>query len=121
METAVPGMVWSVWYDGQPATAFGFSRASVFDPEHWQAWAFGTDRFKRCVPLMTRHILTLRPQIERHCRRLQVISLTWHDIAHRWIEALGAKREGRLRAYGRGGEDFLIYAWTKADALNSRS
>lgn len=113
LETAVPDMVWSVWYDGQPAAAFGFSRASAFDPEHWQAWAFGTERFKRCVPLMTRHILGLRSKIERDCRRLQVITHDGHDIAHRWIEALGATREGRLRSYGRGGEDFWIYAWVR--------
>ncbi|WP_422377454.1 hypothetical protein [Roseibium sp.] len=115
IETAVPGMVWSVWYDGQPAAAFGFSQASAFDPQHWQAWAFGTERFKRCVPVITRHILSLRPQIERDCRRLQVITMRGHDIAHRWIEALGAEREGRLKSYGRGGEDFLIYAWTGSD------
>jgi len=114
METAVPGMVWSVWYDGQPAAAFGFSRASAFDPDHWQAWAFGTERFKRCVPLMTRHILSMRSKIERDCRRLQVISLVGHDIAHRWIETLGAEREGRLTGYGRGGEDFWIYAWVRS-------
>ncbi|WP_298986396.1 hypothetical protein [uncultured Roseibium sp.] len=113
METAVPGWVWSVWYQGQPAAAFGFSRASAFDPDFWQAWAFGTDRFRRCVPLMTRHILNLRPEIEKHCRRLQVISYKNHDLAHGWIEALGAEREGLLRSYGRGGEDFYMYAWTR--------
>lgn len=113
LETAVPGMVWSVWYEGQPAAAFGFSRASAFDPEHWQAWAFGTDRFTRCVPLITRHILSLRVSIEQNCRRLQVISYAGHAGAHRWIEALGARREGRLGSYGRGGEDFYVYAWVR--------
>lgn len=115
LETAVPGMVWSVWYDGQPAAAYGFSRASAFDPEHWQAWAFGTDRFRRCVPLITRHLTDLRPVVERECRRLQVISHKDHDIAHRWIRTLGGKREGILRYYGRGGEDFCLYAWVRAE------
>ncbi|POF29605.1 hypothetical protein [Roseibium marinum] len=118
LETAIPGMVWSIWYDGQPAAAYGFSRASAFDPEHWQAWAFGTPRFRRCVPMMTRHITSLRPQIVRECRRLQVITLVDHDIAHGWIEALGAKREGRLRSYGRGGEDFYVYAWVRASGVS---
>jgi hypothetical protein len=111
LETAVPGMVWSVWYDGQPAAAFGFSQASAFDPDHWQAWAFGTDRFRRCVPLMTRHLNGLRPIVEQDCRRLQVLSLTGHDIAHRWIETFGGRREGLIKSYGRGGEDFYLYAW----------
>jgi hypothetical protein len=113
LETAVPGMVWSIHTGGQPAAAFGFSRASAFDPEHWQAWAFGTDRFRRCVPAITRHFRVLRPQIERDCRRLQVMTLKDHDIAHGWIEALGGQREGLLRCYGRGGEDFYVYAWVR--------
>lgn len=113
METAVPGMVWSIRYEGQPAAAYGFSRASAFDPEHWQVWAFGTDRFKRCVPLITRHITGLRPLIARECRRLQVITHVDHDLAHGWIEALGARKEGLLRSYGRGGEDFFLYAWVR--------
>jgi RimJ/RimL family protein N-acetyltransferase len=113
VETAVPGMVWSAWYEGQPAAAFGFSRASAFDPAHWQAWAFGTDRFTRCVPAITRHILDLTASIARDCRRLQAITHEGHASAHRWIEALGAGREGRLRSYGRGGEDFYVYAWVR--------
>ncbi|MEO9528850.1 MAG: hypothetical protein ABJL00_04560 [Roseibium sp.] len=116
VETAVPGMVWSIWYEGQPAAAFGFSRASAFDPDHWQAWAFGTDRFKRCVPRMTQQFVELRPRIERDCRRLQVITHKDHDIAHGWIEALGATQEGLLRSYGRGGEDFYVYAWVRQGA-----
>ena len=115
LQTAVPGMVWSLWYDGQPAVAYGFSQASAFDPDHWQAWAFGTDRFRRCVPAITRHLLEIREIVERDCRRLQVITLENHDIAHGWIEAMGATREGRLRAYGRGGEDFYVYAWVRGD------
>lgn len=113
LETAVPGMAWAVWYEGQPTAAYGFSRASAFDPDHWQAWAFGTDRFKRCVPLMTRHLNEIRPIVERECRRLQVIAKSDHDIAHGWIEGFGGQREGKLRAYGRGGEDFFVYAWVR--------
>lgn len=113
LETAVPGMVWSIWQEGQPAAAYGFSRAAAFDPDHWQAWAFGTGQFRRCVPHMTRHLSAIRPVVERDCRRLQAISLVGHDVAHRWIEALGGQREGVLRSYGRGGEDFVIYAWTR--------
>ncbi|CTQ53132.1 hypothetical protein LP7551_01653 [Roseibium album] len=113
LETAVPGMVWSIWYEGQPAAAYGFSRASAFDPDHWQAWAFGTDKFKRCVPLITRHLNSLRPVIEEDCRRLQVLTLSDHDIAHGWIEALGGKKEGVLRSYGRDHESFCVYAWVQ--------
>ena len=110
---SIPGWSWVVLYDGQPAACYGFSYAAPFDPEHWQAWAFGTDRFKRCVPLITKHLKSIRDLVEQHCRRLQVITYTEHDIAHGWIEALGAEREGLLRSYGRNGEDFYIYAWVR--------
>ncbi|MDN3720144.1 hypothetical protein QW131_15405 [Roseibium salinum] len=114
METAVPGMVWSVWYDGQPAAAYGFSRASAFDPDHWQAWAFGTERFRRCVPLITRHVTSLRPLIEQECRRLQAITLQDHDIAHGWIEALGGKNARGSCAPTAGAERiFFVYAWVR--------
>ena len=113
METAVDGMVWSVWYEGQPAAAYGFSYAAPFDPDHWQAWAFGTKHFKRCVPMMTRHLQAIRPTVEKHCRRCQVVTYVNHDISHGWLEALGAEREGMLRSYGRNGENFYVYSWVR--------
>lgn len=113
VKTAVPGMAWSVWYEGEPAAAYGFSQAAAFDPDHWQAWAFGTERFRRCVPLINRHLKSIRSLIERDCRRLQVITHSEHDLSHRWIETLGGRQEGVLRSYGRGGEDFCVYAWVR--------
>ncbi|TYC55678.1 hypothetical protein FMN50_11575 [Rhodobacterales bacterium] len=115
VKTSVPGMAWSVWYEGEPAAAYGFSQAAAFDPDHWQAWAFGTERFRRCVPLITRHFKRIRPLVEQECRRLQVVTHAQHDISHGWIEALGGRREGVLRSYGRGGEDFYLYAWVRED------
>jgi len=113
VEHSLPGMAWSVWLKGQPVAAYGFSYVSPFDPDHWQAWAFGTERLKRAVPAMTRHVNSLRDQIAAECRRLQVLTYKEHDISHRWLESLGAKREGVLRAYGRNGEDFVVYAWVR--------
>lgn len=121
LETAVDGMAWSIWDKGQPIAAYGLSHASPFDPEHWQAWAYGTDRFKRAVPLMTRHFDSIRDVIRASCRRLQVITHTEHDLSHRWLERLGAEREGVLRAYGRNGEDFAVYAWVNQENADSIS
>lgn len=112
-QASIPGLSWVVVYEGQPAAAYGFSYAAPFDPEHWQAWAFGTDRFRRCVPTITRHLLSIRPLLEKRCRRCQVVTHTEHDLSHQWLEALGAEREGLLRSYGRNGEDFYVYAWVR--------
>ncbi len=121
MRTAVPGMVWSIWLDGQPIAAYGFSYAAPFDPDHWQAWAFGTDRFKRAVPLMTRHLLSIRDLVEARCRRCQVITHVDHDLSHRWLRSLGADREGLLRSYGRNGEDFEVYSWIREGEQNEQA
>jgi RimJ/RimL family protein N-acetyltransferase len=119
METAVPGMAWSIWYRGEPIVAYGLSYAAAFDPDHWQIWAFGTNRFKRAVPMMTRHIQSIGDVIKAGCRRLQVITHTEHDISHRWLEGLGAQREGVMRSYGRNGEDFVLYSWVNRDGTHS--
>ncbi len=113
VDNAVAGMAWSVWCDGQPVAAYGFSHAAAFDPDHWQAWAFGTTKFKRCVPIITRHIESIKDIIEAECRRLQVITSLDHDVSHRWLEGLGAEFEGVLRSYGRNGEDFAVYSWVR--------
>ncbi|WP_289035998.1 hypothetical protein [uncultured Roseibium sp.] len=113
---SVPGFAWSIRDNkGQPIAAYGMSYAAPFDPEHWQAWAFGTDRFRRVAPLMTRHLQSIRDVIETNCRRLQVITHVEHDLSHEWLRKLGAKREGLLKAYGRNREDFEIYAWVRQE------
>lgn len=115
MQTALPGLAWVVRRDDQPVAAFGFSVASYVDPDLWQAWAFGTKDFKRAVPEMTRFLHEQYSEIKEttSVRRVQAFTLTDHDVSHRWLKSLGAKHEGTLRAYGRGGEDFDVYAWVK--------
>jgi RimJ/RimL family protein N-acetyltransferase len=116
VQYSIPGFAWSIRDgEGQPVAAYGFSQATPFDPEHWQAWAFGTDQFRRAVPLMTRHLLSVADVIRERCRRCQVITLVGHDLSHRWLRKLGARREGLLQSYGRNGEAFEVYAWTRSD------
>ncbi|MEJ8474604.1 hypothetical protein [Roseibium algae] len=116
VEHSVPGFAWAIRdNEGQPVAAYGMSYAAPFDPEHWQAWAFGTDRFRRVVPLMTRHLQSIRDLIEANCRRLQVLTHLDHDLSHRWLSKCGAKREGVLHGYGRNGEAFAVYAWLREE------
>ena len=37
-----------------------------------------------------------------------------HDVAHRWLELLGAVREASLEDYGVGRKVFHCYSWTKS-------
>ena len=101
------------WYFGSPIAAFGFAPAS-YGGTVWTAWAFGTRKFKRAVPEISRFALeTVAPQLLWDgVRRVEVRSIAGHDLAHRWLARLGARRDGELRSWGRGGETFLLWSWT---------
>lgn len=45
--------------------------------------------------------------------RLECRSMDGHTEAQAWLECLGAHREGTLKAYGSGGEDFHCYVWRR--------
>ena len=110
--SASPGWAWTYW-ENQPVAAFGVSPGYYATPHIWTGWAFGTDRFRRAVPEMTRFMLGKQEQIRQAgCRRLEVRSLAGHDIADKWLSSMGAKQEGVLRKWGAGGEDFNLWAWT---------
>lgn len=95
-----------------PVAAFG---ASEQHPNMWTAWAFGTRKLRRAIPAITRHIRRHIVQALLYCgaNRVEVRSIADHDVAHRWLENLGAEREALLRGFGKGGEDFVLYAWRR--------
>lgn len=98
--------------DGSPVAAFG---AGELHPNMWTAWAFGTRRIRRAIPAVSRHIRDhMIPAIlKAGAHRCEVRSIVDHDIAHRWLEGLGAVREAGLPGYGRNGEDFILFAWRR--------
>ena len=105
---------WAAKIAGQPVAAFGVAEASPLTPHIRTAWAFGTDRFRRAVPAISRFAMTRWPVRLRMegVLRLEVRALADHDIAHRWLASLGAEFEGTLHCYGTAGEAFRLYAWT---------
>ncbi len=107
---------WTVQLSGQPVAAFGVAVTSPLTPHIRAAWAFGTRRFRRAVPAISRFASVEWPDrlAAENVRRLEVRSLAGHDIAHRWLAALGARPEGDLVAFGTGGETFRLWAWTSA-------
>lgn len=104
---------WTSWIDDQPVGAYGFSQGW---PRHvWSAWAFGTDRFSRSVPQISRHIrLEVIPTlVSMGVRRVEARSIFSHERAHAWMESLGAVKEAEMEAYGNQGETFYLFAWTR--------
>lgn len=101
------------WERGSPVAAFGIAQAS-FSSTVRSAWAFGTRRMRRAVPAISRFGLeTLAPLLlAQGVLRLEARSIADHDLAHRWLAVLGARREAELRRWGRGGETFVLWSWT---------
>lgn len=112
MTRSSPDHCWAAFEAGSPVAAFGLTEQH---PGLWQAWAFGTKRLRRAVPAISRHALgVIRPDlIARGANRVEARSIAGHDLAHRWLESLGARRQCLLEAYGRNGEDFVLYAWVR--------
>lgn len=104
------------WYRGSPVAAFGAAPAS-YGGTVWTAWAFGTRKFKRAVPAISRFAReTIAPQLLRDgVRRVEVRSIADHDLAHAWLARLGARRDGELLSWGRGGETFSLWSWTEKE------
>ena len=104
------------WWRGSPVAGFGATPAS-YCGSVWTAWAFGTKRFVRAAPAIGRFArTTLAPVlIAKGARRVEARSIAGHDKAHAWLERLGARREAELRDWGRGGETFVLWAWTEAE------
>lgn len=77
---------------------------------------FATDRFPEIVLPATRYIKKqLLPRlIEAGVHRIEAVSMVGHSEAHAWLRALGLRKEtGPMHGYGKNGEAFVQYAWSK--------
>lgn len=112
-----PHWCWTAQIDGQPVGAFGIGMNNPLLPHMRSAWAFGTDRFKRVVPAITRFARTEWPLMLESVGvwRVEIRSLGTHDIAQRWLGAIGARHEATLHGYGTQGEDFELWALLRED------
>ncbi len=106
------GFVWCAVRDGVPCALWG---AVPVWPHNWSAFAFGTDDWPRVVLTMTKHIrgVMLPALIRAKAHRVSAATHSAHTEAHRWLESLGALREHDMPYYGKGGELFFNYVWTK--------
>ena len=110
------------WVSGleEPIACFG---CRPLWPGVWSMWLFATDRFPEIglpmTKMIVRHIVPMLFANGAH--RLECKSMEGHVEAQRWLETLGARREGTLRAYGRQGEDFHTYVWDNPGQVSARS
>jgi len=115
-----PEWCWTAWLDDQPQAAFGLSSVGALQPHILSAWAWGTPRFKRCIPAMTRFIKAEWPQmvLSVGVTRVEARSLRDHDLAHKWLSGLGARKECELPEFGVNRETFELWAFLKRDFDN---
>lgn len=106
--------------NGNPEAAFG---AGEVRSGLWIAWSWGTKRMKRCVPLVTQFFWeVLGPDIaSRGAWRVEARALAANDMALRWLRRLGATERCRLPGYGKNGEDFILFDWTRETWGNGAS
>lgn len=110
--SALQGMAYVAELDGNPTAAFG---ATLARTGLWTAWSWGGRRMHRCVPAITRFFWSvLGPDVAASgAHRVEARAMAGNDLAERWLARLGATRRCDLPGYGRGGEDFILYDWTR--------
>lgn len=98
--------------NGNPEAAFGCGQVRK---GYWLAWSWGTDRLIRCVPAMVAFIVEqLQPAVyEAGALRVEARALASHRLARRFLERIGGTFRCELPAYGKNGEHFVLYDWTR--------
>lgn len=101
-------------HNGDPAALIG---AWPIHPSVWQVYAFGTLDFEKVAPTLTKFAMRfMTPSlINQGAHRAQCDSIEGHDKAHRWLEAMGYRKEGAMPKFGRKGETFYRFAYVTED------
>lgn len=101
------------WVAGRAEPIAAFGCAPMWNGV-WSMWLFATDNFGQIGFSVTKLIVrTIVPMMkDAGAHRLEARSMEGHTDAQRWLEVIGAKREGGpLKGYGRDGQDFHVYTW----------
>jgi hypothetical protein len=77
----------------------------------------------RVIPLVSNFIVVDQfPEIVRRHNptRFEARALSTHTHALRWLSMIGARQECVLPAYGKNGEDFVMFGWTQRSIWTTR-
>lgn len=109
---ALQGHAYVVTLDGNPEAAFGATEQRM---GLWIAWSWGGKRMHRCVPSITRFFYeVLGPDVSAQgAHRVEARAMAGNDLAIRWLTRLGAQQRCELPGYGKNGEPFLLFDWTR--------
>lgn len=106
---ARPGLAWTALAGGTPVGCAGFLDQGG---GRWLAWALiGRDMPRRGWLAATRAVqLRIDRLRARGARRLEAVVHVAFAPGHRWVELLGFRLEGIMRAYDPEGADCALYA-----------
>jgi hypothetical protein len=110
---AAGGISYAALCDGEPVATWG---AHPLRPKVWIVWMFATDRWPRVALSVTRQIKTkmIPTLIDAGAVRAECFSMEGHDVAHRWLEVLGAVCESSVEDYGQNRKTYHCYSWTRS-------
>jgi len=106
------GCGWVASLDGEPIAVIGIT---MLWPGVASVWMYATDSWEKIALALTRWARKAIFQImsDANIHRAQCWSLSGHDTAHRWLRHLGASEECVSPGYGRDGETFHLFGWSK--------
>lgn len=110
---AAANFSWVAWADGKPVTVFG---ALEVHKGVWQTYLLTTPEFRKiAIPLTRFAKRTVMPLLfdTLGARRLEALLHEDNVFIHRWVEALGAKREYVKPNYAPDGAAYYGYAICK--------
>ncbi len=98
--------------DGRPTVVMGWT---MVRPGVAQIGMFATDDFGKIKAAVSKYIVRhFFDDINTYSvHRMECFSLGTHAEAHEWIEWLGLKKEYEIPGYGKNGEMFVSFAWTR--------
>jgi hypothetical protein len=108
---------WAFAVDGRPVCAMG---AVPLWRGSYSVWMFATDDFDRVSLAVTKHaVRVMMPaMLARGLSRASCATLDRHVTAHAWLASLGGQYETDMPGYGKNGETFFLYAWSRDDVLS---
>lgn len=111
----VPDRVFIVYLGLEPVAAFGFLPISLAG-NVLSGFAYGTSKMtRRVVAKITRFVKTeLKPRWKAAgVTRVEIRAKMGHPDAHRWLISAGAELDCYLWGWGKSGQTFLLYSWTR--------
>lgn len=101
--------------DGEPISVFGVHEMW---PGVFSVFMFATDRWNEVSFSVTKFVMRhMIPSVmSGNFVRAECKSLSTHEQAHKWLEMLGAYKESESPCFGKNGESFFTYSWTKQPA-----